>query len=283
MLYLPDSITNLDLETADGPYLGGEWAVFLTAVPAVLIGTITFSAADEASYQANPGAVIKDGGADLQIVATSFIRSSAVVSITLNCLDNSAAPAAMSATAEFEPPTRAANRSFNFPRGDATDFWPATDGKKITGITGLGTVSGGAPNTTFQIYQLPELADYTLIPYTTDVNFPTRGRAAKGINWGMETDAFIKLGMSKPGDLTISSNFRGFADDMARFDGQPGTAMLIGLKDGQLIGDRLVFVRYVPNLEIKNPAGEGESMADAGSGKYKELLMFVAPGPLPPT
>jgi len=277
MFYLPGSIT--DLETADGPYLGGEWAVLLSPVAAVLIGTVTFSAAGQASYKANPAATIKTGGADLQIVATNFVHSSAAVSITLACLDNSTTPAAMNATASFAPATRAANQSFNFPRGYATDLIPATDGKKITSITGIGTVNGGSPNATFQIYQLPELADYTLIPYTTDVNFPTRGRAAKGINWGMETDAFIKLGMSKPGDLTISSNFRGFADDMARFDGQPCTAMLIGLKDGQLVGDRLAFVRYVPNLEIKNPAGEGESMADASSGKYKELLMFVAPGP----
>ncbi len=277
MLYLPGTIT--DLETAEGPYLGGEWAVFLSAVPAALIGTITFTAAGTASFAANPAASIKTGGADLQIVATNFVRSSAAVSITLACLDNSATPVAMNATASFSPATRAANQNFNFPRGYATDMVPATSGKKITSITGLGTVSGGAPNATFQVYQLPELADYTLIPYTTDVNFPTRGRAAKGINWGMETDAFIKLGMSKPGDLTISSNFRGFADDLSRFDGQPSTAMLVGLKDGQLIGDRLVFARYVPNLEVKNPAGEGESMADATSGKYKELLMFVAPGP----
>lgn len=277
MLYLPGPIT--DLEAGEGPYLGGEWAVFLSAVPAVLIGTITFSAAGTATYAANPAAAIKSGGADLQIVATNFIHSAAAVSITLACLDNSATPVAMNATAGFSPATRAINQSFNFAHGYATDLVPATAGKKITGITGLGTVTGGMANAKFQVYQLPELADYSLIPYTTDVNFPTRGRAAKGINWGMETDAFIKLGMSKPGDLTISSNFRGFADDLARFDGQPSTAMLVGLKDGQLIGDRLVFARYVPNIEIKNPAGEGESMADATSGKYKELLMFVAPGP----
>lgn len=277
MLYLPGSIT--DLETAEGPYLGGEWAVFLSAVPAVLVGTITFSAAGAATFAANPAAAIKTGGADLQVVATNFVRSGAAVSITLACLDNSTTPVAMNATATFSPVTRAANQNFNFPRGYATDMVPATTGKKITGITGLGTVTGGTPNAQFQVYQLPELADYTLIPYTTDVNFPTRGRAAKGINWGMETDAFIKLGMSKAGDLTISSHFRGFADDLSRFDGQRSTVMLVGLKDGQLIGDRLVFASYVPNLEIKNPAGEGESMADATNGKYKELLMFVAPGP----
>lgn len=277
MLYLPGSIT--DLESAEGPYLGGEWAVFLSAVPAVLIGTITFSAAGTATFAANPAMAIRAGGADLQVVATNFVRGSAAVSIALACLDNSTPPVAMNATATFSPATRAANQNFNFPRGYATDLIAATAGKKITSITGLGTVSGGTPNAQFQVYQLPELADYTLIPYTTDVNFPTRGRAAKGINWGMETDAFIKLGMSKPGDLAISSHFRGFADDLSRFDGQPCTAMLVGLKDGQLIGDRLVFTRYVPNLEVKNPAGEGESMADATNGKYKELLMFVAPGP----
>lgn len=277
MLYLPGSVT--DLETAEGPYLGGEWAVFLSAVPAVLIGTVTFTAAGAATYAANPGVSIAEGGSDLQVVATNFVNSGAAVSIELACMDSSATPVAMNATATFSPVSRAANQTFNFPRGYATDLIVATAGKQITSITGLGTVTGGSPNSQFQIYQLPELTDYTLIPYTTDVNFPTRGRAAKGINWGMETDAFIKLGMSKAGDLTISSNFRGFADDLSRFDGQPCTAMLIGLKDGQIVGDRLVFVRYVPNLEIKNPAGEGESMADASSGKYKELLMFVAPGP----
>ncbi|HEV2329356.1 MAG TPA: hypothetical protein VGY56_11275 [Verrucomicrobiae bacterium] len=277
MLYLPGSVT--DLETAEGPYLGGEWAVFLSAVPALLIGTVTFTASGAATYAANPGAAIATNGSDLQIVAANFVSSSAAVSIEMACMDNSATPIAMNATATFAPVARAANQTFNFPRGYATDFVPATAGKQVTSITGIGTVTGGSPNSQFRIYQLPQLTDYTLIPYTTDVNFSTRGRAAKGINWGMETDAFIKLGMSKAADLTMSSNFRGFADDLSRFDGQPCTAMLIGLKDGQIIGDRLVFVRYVPNLEIKNPAGEGESMADASSGKFQELLMFVAPGP----
>ena len=81
MLYLPGSVT--DLETSEGPYLGGEWAVFLSAVPAALIGTITFSAAGQASFAANPAASIKDGGADLQIVATNFLRSAAAVNIGL--------------------------------------------------------------------------------------------------------------------------------------------------------------------------------------------------------
>jgi hypothetical protein len=132
-----------------------------------------------------------------------------------------------------------------------------------------------ATRATFGIFKLPELSDYTLIGCTSDVSFNTRSRQARGIDCGMETDAFIKRGKTQPGDLSIGGKLKGFAEGLTRFDGLRTTCMLIGVKDGQVTGDRLVFTQWVPNLKARLPEGDGDAMVDA-EGKFVEHMFFVA-------
>jgi len=87
----------------------------------------------------------------------------------------------------------------------------------------------------------------------------------------------VKRGKSGKGDLSIDSKFGGMADRLTRFDGAKTTAMLLGIKDGVITTDRLVFTQYTPGVEVDLPDGDGEAMENAASGKWVEALFFVAP------
>lgn len=275
MLYVPSAIAAADLDIAQSPYFGGEFGVYMTNVPAVLIGTIDFTAPAAALYTDN-AATSMPAATDLQLVATTPVISAANVVVTFACLDNTGTPIAMNGVATFAPPSRAANQSSNFGRGIATDLVPAVPGKKYTAITSLTSVTAGSANMQLALYQLPVQADYTFIGCTTEIDFNTKSRMAKGVDCGMESDAFVKRGKTQPGELSISSKLKGFMDGMARFDGAKATCMLVGLKDGQDTCDRLVFTQYVQTVKPKLPEGDGEATL-AGTGKFVEHLFFVAP------
>jgi hypothetical protein len=273
MKYTPAAINPDDLDIAEAPYLGGEFAVYLTNKPAVNLGEVELSASGSGAWTAS-AAAIKTGGADLQCVATTEVRSDVDVVITFNVTNDLSA--VTTATATFTAASRAANQTSHFPRHVAVDLVLAT-GTKIKTITGVASVVGGDRNIRFAVYQLPEAADYSLVGCTTSKKFTTKSRQPKGIDCGMEADAFVKRGKTKPGELSIDSKFGGMHDRLARFDGKKTTAMLVGIKDGVVMTDRLVFAQFVPSVEVDLPDGDGEATENAASGKYVDGLFFTAP------
>jgi len=124
---------------------------------------------------------------------------------------------------------------------------------------------------------LPNATDYVLVGCTTSKKFNTKARKPVGIDCGMESDAFVKRGKSGKGELTLDSKFGGAAERLTRFDGAKTTAMLLGIKDGVVTTDRIVFVQYVPTVEVDLPDGDGEAVENAAAGKWVEALFFVAP------
>ena len=278
MKYLPTQIGQVDLDIAEAPYLGGEFAVYLSRVPAALLGTIEMSASGSGVYADELATVIKAGGADLQLVATTELRSpSGTCVVVLSVTDELAATRTL--TFRFATPPRVANQDTSFSRGIAADgvLGGAGSGTKVVSILGLTSITSGESNVKFALYQLPEASDYVLVGCTTEKKFNTKSRKPVGIDCGMEADAFVKRGKSGKGELTIDSKFGGMADRLTRFDGAKTTAMLVGIKDGQVTTDRLVFTQFVPGVEVNLPDGEGEAMENAANGKFVDHLFFVAP------
>lgn len=277
MKYSPAAVNPDDLDIAEAPYLGGEFAVYLSNTPARLLGEVELSQSGSGTWTAKSGAaVVGAGGADLQMVAVTEIRSDEDVVITLNVVDED--DAATTAVATYTAAARAANQSSEFPRGVAADLVVASGAtKKIKSITSLASVVGGDRNLRFAVYQLPEAAQYALVGCTTEKKFNVKSREPKGIDCGMETDAYVKRGKTKAGELTIDSKFGGMHDRLARFSGKKTTAMLVGIKDGVVLTDRMVFAQYIPGVEITLPDGDGEAMENAGTGKFVEHLFFTAP------
>ncbi len=272
--YKPTAIADADQSIVEPPYFGGEFAAYASHKPAKLIGEIALPGSNQGTLTLNQALAITAGGADLQIVATGYLRSSVAAAITLNVTNN--VDAAVTAVATFSPPTRARDQSFNFQAGIAQDIIPAS-GNTIKAINSLASILGGFQNVSFAIYELPVWpTDYFLIGCTTAKNFNTKGRMAKGIDCGMQTDAFVKRGKTKPANLTISQKLAGFHDGLARLDGGKVTVMLRGLKDGQVTGDVLVFTDWTPTFANELPDGDGEAMMNSDEGKYGELLMFFA-------
>lgn len=280
MLYVPTSIASASLDVAQAPYFGGEFNVYLTTVPAILIGEIDLTGPGAGAYTDNGATAIvaqsPSTGADLQMVALTPLISTVTAVIKIAGLNAAGSPVSQDGTATFAPPARAANQSKTFGRGIATDIIAADEFTTVTGLAASTPITGGAANVKFGVFELPVLADYSLVGCTTDIDFNTKSRSAKGIDCGMEADAFIKRGKTQPGELNIGSKLKSFAEGLARFDGLKTTCMLVGLKDGQETCDRLVFTQWVPNIKPRLPDGDGEAMIDA-AGKFAEHLFFIAP------
>jgi hypothetical protein len=281
MLYQPSAIAQTDLDTAEAPYLGGEFAVYLSRVPAYDCGTVTLNAPGsganpaDVTWTPDQSVALPAAGCNLQMVATSELDSpNGPCTIVFNVKNDQSVATTLTFT--FTPPARANDQTFNFSRGIAVDGVLAA-GSLVTQITGLQSVTNGNRNETFDIYQLPNAADYVLVGCTTSKKFTTKSRKPVGIDCGMESDAFVKRGKSGKGELTIDSKFGGMADRLTRFDGAKTTAMLLGIKDGVITTDRIVFAQFIPGVEIDLPDGDGEAMENAATGKYVEALFFVAP------
>lgn len=275
MKYTPSAVAADDLDIAEAPYLGGEFAVYLTRVPARLIGEVTMGiSANGGTYVDNVATGIKTGGADLQLIATTELLSNVPCVVTFNVLDENLV--ARTASATFSTPTRAGSQDSNFERGIAADL-TLSGGTLIRTVVSLASILGGARAVAFALYQLPEASDYVLVGCTTAKKFNMKSRVPIGINCGMESDKFVKRGRTKPGDLTIDSKFGGMADRLVRFNGAKTTAMLLGIKDGAVTTDRLVFTQYTPTVDVDLPDGDGEAMENAATGKFVEHGFFVAP------
>jgi len=276
MKYLPAAVAQSDLDIADAPFLGGEFAVMVANKPAVLLGAVTQTVSGNGTWTANQATAIVGAAADLQIACKEDLQSGVPTTVTFNCTDDLGATTTCAAT--FAAPARAVDQSANFPRGFALDLTVATGAaRKVAAITGLASIVGGSRGMVFRVYQLPEVTDYILVGETTSKKFNTKARAPVGIDSGMESDAFVKRGKTAKGDLTIDTKFGGMADRLSRYNGKKVTAMLVGLKDGVLTTDRLVFTQYVPIINYDAPDGDGESMENAATGKFVDNLSFVAP------
>lgn len=273
MKYTPTTINQAQLDILNAPYLGGEWAVYMSHVAAVPIADIDLTAASAGVLTDNGATALPSGGTDLQVACKNPLRSTVNTVITIACTD--ADDAAVNLVATFAPPAWAANQSKNFQRGYAVDGVPSVLNKTFKTITSLTSVVGGAANCGFTIWQLPAQADYTLIGCVSDVEWNDKARTAKGIDCGMETDAFVKQGKTLPGELKIGHKMKGFADGIARFGGHKATVMLVGIKDGVVTADRVVFTQFIIAPKMRMPEGEGEAMAE-GDGKFVEALYFVA-------
>jgi hypothetical protein len=93
----------------------------------------------------------------------------------------------------------------------------------------------------------------------------------------MNRAAWSVFGLTQEPDVAFTAKFIGTGELPARADGRRGTLMLLGVKDGQLTGDRAVFVGTTLNLKYRAPAGDGEAVAEC-KGKYRDVMYFTGDG-----
>jgi hypothetical protein len=283
MKYNPAATLAGDVDITEATFLGGEFAVYLAEKPAIKLGLVQMTSsgngatglANLATWTPRTGATINGVAADLCLVAESRLLSAVQCTVVFNVVDDLGASVTASAT--FLAPARSTNQSFNFARGVAQDLTVSSGSvRQIASIVSLASITGGSRGISFAVYQLPNLTDYTLVGDTTTKKFNTKSRRAVGIDSGMEADKYVKLGKTGKGDLSIDSKFGTLMDGLARFDGALTTALLIGLKEQVVTQDNFVFVKYIPAVDLDAPDGDGESMANAAGGKFKDHLFFEA-------
>jgi hypothetical protein len=211
-------------------------------------------------------------GYDIQVAVHNFLQSAGATVLTVNCVDNTGA--AFAATATFSPPQYASNQTFNFGKGAAVDLIPAVSGKQLCGITSI-SVSGGQKGALFDFVNLPTITTFQTVGFSNDKAWTSPARRGKAIPDGMEANAQTKRGRAEVANLRISSFSSSPADGLMRWDGVRCTAMLSTKKDDQLPTTNIVFTRYLPTCERDAPAGDGEVTANS-SGPFKDALYFVA-------
>jgi hypothetical protein len=355
MLYQPSTIINAELEAAQAPYLGGEWAIYLTTVGARVVGTIEMTDPATGTYSDNVTTALPPGVASVTIVgggtgfstaplltfaggggsgakAVATVAAGAVTVVTVTAAGSGytsaptmtaggpgtgatftpvltavgvaggstdlqlmcdtplksslaqcvvtisgtgATTGALPGVATFAAPSYVANTSFDFQPGYSVDLASSSAEKWRAGTVTLTSIVGGDKGVKFKLYQLPLQANYTLIGCTQDFDFNSKSRKSVEIPCGMDATAYTKSGMSQVGEFSLKSKLRSFADGISRFDGARVTLMAVGLKDGQVTGDRVVLTSCLPFAKHTNPEGEGVSMVDI-SGKFVDVLFFSA-------
>lgn len=280
MKYNPAATQSGDIDITEATYLGGEFAVYLAEVPSINLGGIEMyssgnGATTNAYWTPRPGASINGAAADLVIVTAGRLLSSVACTVTFNVVDDLGATVTASAT--FTPPARSANQGFNMPRSIAQDLTVSSGAtRQIRSITSVASIVGGSRGAKFSIYQLPNWTDYTLVGDTTTKKWNSKARRAVGIDSGLESDKYVKLGKTGKGELKVNSKFGSIYDGLTRFDGAMTTALLIGIKEDVVTQNNFVFVKYIPTVDLDAPDGDGESMADAAEGKFQDELWFEA-------
>jgi hypothetical protein len=219
------------------------------------------------------------GGADLQCVAEYAVLSADDEPPVFRFAAKDDDLASLTGVATLSAPGYAFDQSKHFQPGYAVDLLPSVPGKGFTLISGPGVdpvehVRGPAK---VRLYQLPELGSYVSIGGTEDFNFNPKSREPKSMASGMNRAAWSVFGLTQEPDLSFTAKFISAGELPSRADGRRGTLMLVGVKDGQLTGDRAVFVGATLNLKYRHPAGDGASVAEC-RGKYRDVMYFRADG-----
>lgn len=278
MRYTPSTVTQDDLDILKAPYLGGMAQVYFSHTAAVHLAHLDMTNLSDGTLEDDAATALAGlpSGTDVQVVASTPILSDVAVVITMLTKDNtSPTPVAMDGVATFAPPAWVADQTFNFQTGYGVDLIPGTNGATFTELTSLTSVEGGRAGIEFDLYQLPDTAEWIPVACTGDITFNDKSRGARGIDCGLKADAFVVRGKTNPGNLSIRSKLRGVADGLPRFSGSKVTCMIVLRHDDQLLGDRLVFTQFTPTVTYDLPDGDGEAMVNV-EGKYVDFLMFVA-------
>ena len=274
MLYKPAAITTAELDSAQAPLLGGEWKIYASHVPAVLIGQIALTAAATGAYVDNPTTVLPASpGTDLQIVSDLPLISASDSVVTID--GTGTTDPTLAGIATFTAPSWAQDQSSNFNPGTAFDFVTVAAEKYIAGAITLSSVTNGSKGSHFKIYQLPVLTDWTLIGCSQDFEVNSKSRKSIEIACGMDASAFTKLGMTQVGAFSLKAKLISLADGAPRFEGTRVTIMAEAISDGTVLKERIVLTSALFSVRLTNPEGENPSMSEV-EGKYVDALFFTA-------
>lgn len=272
-------------DLAGAPYLGCHWAMFATITAAAMVGEVNYDGTT-AVWTPNPATILPatPTGADLQCVTRLPLVSPLGVlapTIVFAGKDNTATPVSMLGTATFNPPAWAQEQGMHFQSGYAVDLAPAVGGKTFTSIVNtndlvtpvlLTNVAAGA---TLRLYQLPDINSFKLIGGVKNIKWAPLDRIPKNVASGSDSSKWSVAGMTEQPAISFDGVFRGYGDMPSRFGGVRCTLMAVGLKDGSLTGDRIVFPGALVKMDISGGDGEGESVI-AASGTYRDILAFPA-------
>ena len=75
MKYIPNAVATTDLDVAKAAYFGGEFMLYMSFTPAILLGQVDLTGPGAGTWTPSPGATMRAAGGDLQIVPITPVQS----------------------------------------------------------------------------------------------------------------------------------------------------------------------------------------------------------------
>lgn len=270
------AVTAAQVETARKPEIGLESEVYFAPENCILRGTLTATGATTGTYVSAGGSDIPTAGRDVvvRVLSPKCLGNGGAMAVTFNVTLEGAI--ADTAVATFDLPSWSGAGDLNLmPIGVCADLVPATPGnvaKKITAIGTLVSVANMTVGNEFQLYTVPNLADFIKIDATTtkggSFNLPEPVPIADGRN----PAAYVKLGRGTIEKLSVGFRDRGYMEQLNRFNGTQGTCRIDIVKEGFVTAQRLVYSGWF--VRCGTDRGDGDDLVEAkAEGSYEQFLI----------
>ena len=249
-------------KVAQTPEIGVDSYIarFSPFVP-VHVGSVRFSAAAVATYESanNPipagwhlGARVNGG----PLYGTNITGALTPIVVTLaatlqgNVTDN--------VVATFTSPAWSIKPLNLYPKFITRDLLPATPANASTSalsVNSLVSVAGGAPGDFVEVWAFPPLTSYSIIDCIEDKNGGPPRDQIIAIPCGRNPQAHTKNGRAEPQELELTMPYKGFLEQLARFQGVKGTVSVEIRKDDQAYTQLELYSGYIPSMEHSRTGG----------------------------
>lgn len=160
-------------------------------------------------------------------------------------------PVADNLVATFTSPAWSLKSLNLYPKFTTRDLIPSVGGNVNFPVTALGaleSVSGGAAGDLLEIWAFPPASSYYLIDCVRDKNGGPPPDQIIAIACGRNPQAHVKQGRAEVQELELTMPYKGYLEQLARFQGVKGTVAIEIRKDDQAFTQVELYGGYIPAM-----------------------------------
>jgi hypothetical protein len=256
------------------PEIGLETKIYFAPEVARLLGGFRASAAAAGTYETAGGPQIPADGREVVAVVSGPQGAVGVGAMTLTFDVTLVGDISDTATADFTVPSYSPINGNVWGFGVARDLvpdTPANEGVLIKSIDGFSACANLASGIRFDLYSVPNLADYFFIGNTMNKDLPSDIPTQVAIPEDRDPAAYVKTGRGEIPQASIGFRYKGITEQLTRFNGVPGTLRADIDKEGVLVWERHLFTGFRPSINVPRADGNEEVVGTA-SGIYRTFM-----------
>lgn len=272
-----------DYKAAQRPEIGVDSYIgrFSPFVP-VHIATIRFTAAAVATMETT-GNTIPAGfylgcrafGNGLQ---GDIAPNAALTPVAITVAATLAGSVSDSLVATFASPAWSLKSVNRYPKFTTRDFIPVTANNAALAVTTLGTltsVAGGSAGSVVQIWAFPPATSYFLIECIEDKNGGPPPDQIVPIACGRNPQEHTAQGRAEVQELEITMPYKGYMEQLSRFQGAKGTFAIEVRKDDQAFTQVELYGGYIPAMNHPR-GGENDTVVATFAAPFEQFFAGYA-------